>query len=71
LLIVCGVCFENDHFIKYALFISLSLLLGCVGRMCLLSVEIPDMHISLFYMDRTQIPDLPKFKRQIKKEKLA
>ena len=26
-----------------------SLLFGCVGRLCLLDVAIPDMHISLFY----------------------
>ncbi len=46
MLIVCGVCFEIVHFINHAL--SSSLLLGCVGRLCFLSVAIPDMRILLF-----------------------
>jgi hypothetical protein len=42
-----GVCFEIGHFINHAL--SYSLLLGCVGRLCLLNVEIPDMDISFVF----------------------
>ena len=33
-----------------------SLLFGCVGRLCLLDVAIPDMHISLFYIFYIKIP---------------
>ena len=36
--------FETDY--NHAVFSSL--LFGCVGRLCLLDVAIPDMHISLF-----------------------
>jgi hypothetical protein len=48
-LIVCGVCFETDHFINHDF--SHSLLLGCVGRLRLLNVAFPDMRISLFYVN--------------------
>jgi hypothetical protein len=44
--IACGVYFEIDHFITHAFFSSQRF--GCVGRLCLLDVAIPDMHISLF-----------------------
>jgi hypothetical protein len=43
-LIVCDVYFETEY--NHALFSSLPF--GCVGRLCLLDVVIPDMHISLF-----------------------
>jgi hypothetical protein len=45
-LIVCDVYFETDY--NHAVFSSL--LFGCVGRLCLLDVAIPDMHISLFHL---------------------
>jgi hypothetical protein len=53
--VICDVYFEIDlikiyfkggHFINHALLYPL--FLGCVVRLCLLNVAIPDVHMSLF-----------------------
>jgi hypothetical protein len=41
-----NVYFEIDHLITHLLFVSLHC--GCLGRLCLPDVVIPDVHISLF-----------------------
>jgi hypothetical protein len=44
LLIVGGILFYKCHFYKH-----FSSVFGCVGRLCFLSVYIPDMHVSLLF----------------------
>jgi hypothetical protein len=42
----------------------IALLFGCVGRLCLLDVAIPDMHISLFW--NGQLKMFTKWRRRDK-----
>jgi hypothetical protein len=56
--IVCGVYFEIDYCIT-----MLSLHFGSVGRLCLLNVAIPDMHISPFFFSLKDFRELDSSQR--------
>jgi hypothetical protein len=49
----CGVLFEIDILINKCSLFRCNI--DCIGRLCILSVTIPDMHICWFFLNKTSI----------------